>query len=119
MRYTSNSKLTGNARRLRKNMTKEERKLWYEFFRLLPYPIHRQYVIENYIVDFYCANAKLVIELDGAQHYEDDAQQYDAKRDELLKSHGLTVLRYTDIELNQNFKGVCEDILKHLEHPEG
>ena len=99
-------------------MTKEERKLWYNFFRLLPYSVHRQYVIGNYIVDFYCANAKLAIELDGAQHYEEKAQHYDAERDEFLKSNGITVLRYSNIELNHNFKGVCEDILNHLEHPQ-
>ena len=115
MRYTSNSNLTNNARALRKNMTKEERKLWYEFFKLLPYSVHRQYVIGNYIVDFYCASAKLVIELDGAQHYEEDAERYDAERDEFLRSKGLTVLRYSNIELNHNFKGVCEDILNHME----
>ena len=115
MPFTSNSRLTERARNLRKHMTKEERKLWYEFFRLLPQTVHRQYVIGNYIVDFYCAAANLVIELDGAQHYEDEALRYDADRDAFLRAQGLTVLRYTNIELNRNFKGVCEDILNHLE----
>ena len=116
MERKHNKELTSRARELRKNMTKEERKLWYEFFRLLPYSVHRQYVIGNYIVDFYCASAKLAIELDGAQHYEEKAQYYDAERDEFLKSKGITVLRYSNIELNHNFKGVCEDILNHLEN---
>ena len=114
MRYTSNSNLTKRARQLRTNMTKEEKKLWYECLRLLPYKVHRQYVIGNYIVDFFCAAANLVIELDGAQHYEEAAEMYDAKRDAYLKANGLQVIRYTNIELHQNFKGVCEDIWKHL-----
>lgn len=95
-------------------MTKEEKKLWYECLRLLPFKVHRQYVIGEYIVDFYCNAAKLVIELDGAQHYEENALAYDQKRDEFLRSLGLNVLRYTNIEIHQNFKGVCEDIWNHL-----
>ncbi len=114
MPYNSNSKLTANARALRTNMTKEEKKLWYECLRLLPYKVHRQYVIGVYIVDFYCAAAKIVIELDGAQHYEEDAEKYDAERDAFLRSQGLNVLRYTNIEVHQNFKGVCEDIWNRL-----
>ena len=116
---TSNSKLTPNARTLRKNMTKEERKLWYDFLLRLPYKVHRQYVIGTYIVDFYCASANIVIELDGAQHYEDDAKEYDAERDDFLRSNGITVLRYSNLELNHNFEGVCEDIWKHLMAPPG
>ena len=114
MPYTSNSNLTANARKLRSNMTHEEKKLWYECLRLLPCKVHRQYVIGNYIVDFYCAVAKLVIELDGAQHYEDAAMEHDAERDAFLRAQGLNVLRYTNIEVNRNFKGVCEDIWNHL-----
>lgn len=95
-------------------MTKEEKKLWYQFLRLLPCKFHRQYVIGGYIVDFYCDTAKLVIELDGAQHYEDASVEYDTKRDAWLRSNGLTILRYTNRELERNFKGVCEDIYNHL-----
>ncbi len=111
---TSNKKLTPNARTLRKNMTKEERKLWYEFLRNLPCKVHRQYVIGTYIVDFYCANANLVIELDGAQHFEDEAKSRDAKRDNFLCENGITVLRYSNLEINHNFQGVCQDIWNHL-----
>ncbi len=114
MIQNSNKTLTPVAKKLRKNMTKEEKKLWYDCLRLLPCKVHRQYVIGKYVVDFYCASADLVIELDGAQHYEDDALRYDAERDAYLRSQGMTVLRYTNIELNQNFKGICEDIWAHL-----
>ena len=100
-------------------MTKEERKLWYDFLLRLPYKVHRQYVIGTYIVDFYCASANIVIELDGAQHYEDDAKEYDAERDDFLRSNGITVLRYSNLELNRNFEGVCEDIWNHLMAPPG
>ena len=114
MLYNSNSALTSRARELRANMTKEEKKLWYECLRFSPCKVHRQYVIGTYIVDFYCRAANLVIELDGAQHYEEEAVKYDEERDAYLHSLGLTVLRYTNIELHQNFKGVCEDIWNHL-----
>ncbi len=113
-KYQSNANLTPNARSLRKNMTKEEKKLWYECLRLLPCAVHRQYVIGTYIVDFYCDAAKLVIELDGAQHYEDEGVKHDAERDAFLRAQGLTVLRYSNLELHQNFRGVCEDIAAHL-----
>ena len=112
--HTSNSSLTPYARELRKNMTKEERKLWYEFFRGLPLPVHRQFVIGNYILDFYCDRTKTAIELDGSQHYEDKAQEKDRERDAFLASHGITVLRYSNYEISRNFRGVCEDIAKHF-----
>ena len=112
-----NKNLTPNARTLRKNMTKEERKLWYEFLRDLPMMVHRQKVIGNYIVDFYIAEAKLVIELDGSQHYEKDGLQKDAVRDMYLSARGLRVLRYANCDVNESFDAVCEDILNHLPHP--
>ena len=114
MAQTNNPNLTPHARELRKNMTKEEKKLWYQFLRDLPCQFHRQFVIGRYIVDFYCPLAKLIIELDGAQHYENDAPSYDKERDEYLQSLGNTVLRYTNIEFHRNFRGICEDILNHL-----
>lgn len=109
-----NSKLTPNAQSLRKNMTPEERHLWYDFLKLLPISFNRQKVIGPYIVDFYCAAAKLVIELDGSQHFEDDALESDAQRDAYLKSLGLTVLRYSNHDVHQRFNNVCEDILLHI-----
>ena len=95
-------------------MTKEERKLWYEFLKELPVNVNRQKVLGSYIVDFYCASAKLVIELDGSQHYELPNMEQDAERDQYLNSLGLTVLRYTNLEVSQNFRGVCEDIFRHI-----
>lgn len=109
-----NRNLTAIARTLRKNMTKEERKLWYEFLRDLPIMVHRQKVIGNYIVDFYIAEAKLVIELDGSQHYEAEGLQKDAMRDDYMKSMGLRVLRYANCDVMNSFDAVCEDILNHI-----
>ena len=114
MNKTNNPKLTANAQELRKNMTKEERHLWYNFLKELPITINRQKVIGNYIVDFYCAEAKIIIELDGSQHFEEQGKEYDAKRDEFLNSLGLTVLRYSNYDVNTNFYGVCTDIMRHL-----
>ena len=114
MNKTNNSKLTGNAKALRKNMTKEERHLWYDFLKTLPITVNRQKVIGNYIVDFYIATAKLVIELDGSQHYEEKGVENDAKRDEFLNSLGVKVLRYSNLDVNQRFESVCQDILNHI-----
>ena len=114
MNKTNNSKLKDNAQELRKNMTKEERHLWYDFLKELPITINRQKVIGNYIVDFYCAQSKVVIALDGSQHFENQVKGYDAKRDGYLKSLGLTVLRYSNYDVNTNFYGVCTDIMKHI-----
>ena len=105
-----NIKNVANAKTLRKNMTKEERRLWYEFLRNYPIRFYRQKVLGKYIVDFYCAKAKLVIELDGSQHYEDKAFEYDKERARYLEDFGLKVVRFTNYELNKNFRGVCEYI---------
>ena len=114
MNKTSNAKLTANAQNLRKNMTKEERHLWYDFLKTLSVNIHRQKIIGKYIVDFYCAEGSFVIELDGSQHYEVFGKEADVVRDKYLKSLGLTVLRYSNYDVNKNFESVCEDILKHI-----
>ena len=110
MNTTYNKKLASNAKTLRKNMTKEECHLWYDFLKTLPMMVHRQKVIGNYIVVFYIAEAKTVIELDGSQHYDTQGQQADAVRDAYLRSLGLTILRYANSDVNQNFAGACEDI---------
>ena len=96
------------AKELRKNMTKEERHLWYDFLRTHSVRFSRQKIIGKYIVDFYSAELKLVIELDGSQHYEETGKQQDALRDEYLQSYGLDILRVPNNEINQNFDGVCE-----------
>ena len=114
MNQLQNKKLTPNAKTLRKNMTKEERHLWYDFLKALPITVHRQKVIGSYIIDFYIAQEKIAIELDGSQHYETEGKQADEKRDLFLKSLGITVLRYSNLDVNRKFAAVCEDILHHM-----
>ena len=109
-----NSRLTANARMLRRNMTKEERHLWYDFLKTLPTMVHRQKIIGHYIADFYIADAKLVIELDGSQHYDIEGKQYDEARDAYMRSIGLIVLRYSNADVNHRFQSVCQDIWNHL-----
>ena len=105
-----NPRLVGNAKVLRKNMTTEERHLWYDFLRTYPVRFLRQKVLGSYIVDFYCAQAKLVIELDGSQHYYDIYKANDKKRTAFLSGYGIDVLRIPNTEINRNFRGVCEGI---------
>ena len=105
-----NTALTSNAKALRKNMTKEERHLWYDFLRTYPVRFLRQKVIDNYIVDFYCHDARLIIELDGSQHYDPENQKKDRERTEDLNSRGLRVIRIPNNEIARNFAGVCEHI---------
>ena len=109
------SDLTQIAQTLRRNMTKEERHLWYDFLKSLPYAIKRQKVIGRYIVDFFIPQAALVIELDGSQHYEDEGALSDRQRDSDLQEQGFVVLRYSNYDVNCNFRAVCEDILNHIE----
>ena len=98
------------AKNLRKNMTPWERKLWYEFLRDYPVRFQRQKAIGNYIVDFYCAKARLVIELDGSQHYNKNELLKDRIRTERLEEYMLTVIRIPNNEVDENFYGVCEYI---------
>ena len=98
------------ARQLRKNMTKEEKHLWYDFLRPYPVKIMKQKPIGNYIVDFFCESAKLVIELDGSQHFEEEGQAADSRRTAYLESLGLMVMRYSNREINQEFRAVCENL---------
>ena len=105
-----NSELTKRAQTLRKNMTKEERRLWYEYLRQYPHQFRRQVTFGHYILDFYCAAAKLAIELDGSQHYEPDGQRHDEKRDAWLESNGIQVLRFSNTDILRNLAGVCQMI---------
>ena len=105
-----NAALTENARKLRCDMTKEERHLWYDFLRDYPVRFLRQKVIDQYIVDFYCHTARLIVELDGSQHYDPEEMQYDQKRTEALTHRGLDVIRIPNNEIFRNFRGVCEYI---------
>ncbi len=114
MNKTNNQNLTRFSQKLRKDMTKEEKHLWYDFLKSLPITVNRQKTIGNYIVDFYCATAKIVIEIDGYQHYLDEGEQKDIERDAFLNGLGLTVLRYSNRDIHRNFRGVCEDIYNYL-----
>lgn len=105
-----NTDLLSNARSLRKNMTPEEKHLWYDFLRAYSIRFRRQKILGKYITDFYCAEAKLVIELDGSGHYTHDAKQYDEERTKFLEEYGLLVVRVLNMEVNKNFYGVCEYI---------
>ena len=107
MQPKHNKQLVPIAKQLRKEMTKEERRLWYDFLRSYPVRFHRQKVLGKYIVDFYSAEAKLVIELDGSQHYEDGNAKKDADRTAFLNGYGLQVIRIPNNEVNTNFRGVC------------
>ena len=105
-----------NARALRNNPTKEENHLWYDFLRSYPVRFHRQYVVENYIVDFFCPKAKLVIELDGNQHFTTDrAVDYDLKRTKDIEKYDFLVLRYSNLDIHRRFRNVCEDIDNHVQ----
>ena len=114
MTVTKEDVLKRNSRILRRDMTREERHLWYDFLKKLPITVNRQKIIGPYIVDFYCHSVNTVIELDGSQHYKDENRAADKLRDEYLKSHGMVVLRYSNLELNTNFDGVCTNILGFL-----
>lgn len=111
-----NKELVSVGRMLRKNMTAEERHLWYDFLKTYPIRFTRQKILGKYIVDFYCAQAKLVIELDGLQHYDPQGLQYDAERTDYLKGYGLTVIRIPNSEIKQNFHGVCVYIDELVNH---
>ena len=98
------------AKELRKNMTPWERELWFKFLRYYPVRFQRQKAIGNYIADFYCAKARLIIELDGGGHYSAEQSEKDAIRTENLQTMGLTVLRFCNLDIDHNFVGVCERI---------
>lgn len=109
-----NKNLVKNAQMLRKNMTPEEKHLWYDFLKKLPFNVRRQHNIENYIVDFYIAEKKIVIEVDGIQHTSQEHKEDDRKRDFELSKWGITVLRYSNSAINKNFTSVANDILVNL-----
>ena len=110
MQWKHNKQLVPFAKHLRKEMTKEERHLWYDFLRDYPVRFSRQKVLGKYIADFYSAEAKLVIELDGSQHYENENMESDAQRTAFLEGYGLNILRIPNNEVSRNFRGVCDYI---------
>ena len=100
-------------------MTKEERHLWYDFLKSLSVTVNRQKTIGNYILDFYIAKAKIAIELDGSQHYEQEGKEKDIERDQYLNTLGIQVLRYSNYEVNIHFDAVCQDIWNHIFRQKG
>ena len=105
-----NKSLKPKSTALRNNATKQENHLWYDFLRNYPLQFYRQRIIGEYIVDFYCPKAKLIIELDGMQHYEKDAVEYDNNRTKAFEEFNLCVIRFSNYEIDNNFKSVCERI---------
>ena len=110
MRFKHVPRLTPRARELRKNMTPEERHLWYDFLRTYPVRFLRQKVVGGYILDFYCASVKLAVEVDGTQHYAPDQIQYDAERERYLNGWGITVVRVPNTDIRTAFSEVCTKI---------
>ena len=109
MLYISyNKNLISRARKLRKNATPEENKLWYQYLSKQTNRCLRQKILGNYIVDFYCPKKKIAIELDGSQHYTEHGINYDNKRTKVLKNNNVQVIRITNNEIKNNFEGVCE-----------
>lgn len=105
-----NGALIPRSRELRKEMTRHERHLWYDFLRQYPVKIYRQRVISGFIVDFYCASAKLVIELDGSQHFTPDGLAYDQRRTNILEQLDIQVVRFTNHQIDTEFAAVCAEI---------
>ncbi len=105
-----NNKMLPVARRLRREMTLSEQHLWFRFLRSYPVKIYKQRIIESFVVDFYCAEARLVIELDGSQHYTEQGKAYDEERSSIMEGYGVEVLRFTNLEVDREFDAVCERI---------
>ena len=105
-----NNKMLDTARKLRREMTPQERKLWYMFLRKYPVKIYKQRIIESFIVDFYCTDARLVIELDGSQHYTEQGECYDHERDAIIEQYQVQILRFSNLEIDHQFDAVCERI---------
>ena len=105
-----NREIVPTAKMLRKNMTTEEKHLWYDFLSTYPVRFSRQKVLGKYIVDFYCPQAKLVVELDGSQHYTEKGLREDLERTSFLERYGLQIFRIKNRRIRDNFKRVCEEI---------
>ena len=108
-------RLLERAKELRKGMTPQERRLWYTFLRSYPIKFYKQKIIDGFIVDFYCDSAKLVIEIDGSQHYTEQGLAYDLERSAIIEQYGIMVLRFTNTDINVRFRQVCEHIHNTVE----
>lgn len=107
--------ITEKAKKLRKNATPWENKLWYEFLRTYPIRFRRQQPIDHYIVDFYCSTAKLIIEADGGGHFYEDKIEYDKERDEFLQGKGYKVLHFSNLDIDKKFYEVCSVIDREVD----
>ena len=107
-----NKSIVDFAKNLRKNATPQENHLWYDFLSKYEVRFQRQKVIDNFIADFYCHKAKLIIEIDGSQHYTEEGVKKDEFRTEILEGYDLKIIRFTNRQINVNFKGVCAYIDK-------
>lgn len=105
-----NGEIISLAKNLRQNATPQENHLWYDFLSKYEVRFQRQKAIGNFIADFYCHKAKLIVEIDGSQHYTEVGKEKDEFRTETLENYGLTVIRFTNYQVNENFKGVCQYI---------
>ena len=102
-----NNLLLTFAKILRQNMTPQEKHLWYDFLRHYPVKIYKQRIVDNFIADFYCHKARLIIEIDGSQHYTPEGRSYDDARTEVLQRYGLEVIRFSNRDIDNNFYNVC------------
>lgn len=107
MPLKKNKKLLNIARILRRNMTRQEKHLWYDYLRYYPIKIYKQRIIDGFIADFYCHSARLVIEIDGSGHYTKQGRERDQERTEILEKYGICVLRFSNSDVDDNFEGVC------------
>ena len=110
MKHIRNAALSERARELRRNATKQEQHLWYDFLRTYPIQFKRQFPMDRFIVDFICSKARLILEIDGSQHFTEDGLAYDQERTGILESYGYELMRISNNEIDQNFAGVCEAI---------
>ena len=109
-----NNELLTIAKNLRYHMTSQEKRLWYDFLRNYPIKIYRQRIIDNFVADFYCYQARLVIELDGSQHCTPEGKLNDAERTAILERYGLQVMRFSNRDVDDKFEGVCSKIGKTI-----
>ena len=105
-----NRKMRERTRELRKNMTPQEKHLWYDYLRTYDVKIYRQRSIGGFIVDFYCSKAKLAVEIDGSQHYTEEGIEYDKERSFVLKKYGIETIRFSNLDIDKNFEGVCQKV---------
>ena len=107
MHVKRNFRMLDQAKELRRNMTSQEKKLWYQFLRDYPVGVYKQRIIESFIADFYCATARLVIEIDGSQHYTEQGMAYDAERSIIMERYGIKTIRFSNYEVDYCFEQVC------------